>query len=64
MSELDGRLKGWRGLVTRWPDRWYEVSEGCDALDMVALLILEVEGVATIRREGETVIFGGGGGKK
>ena len=47
--------------MTRWPDRWYEVSKGCDALDMVALLILEIDEVVIIRRDGDTVTFGGGG---
>ena len=49
--------------MTRWPNKRYEVSEGCDALDMVALEMLEVEGVVVIRREGEAVTFGGSGRK-
>jgi hypothetical protein len=49
-AELHERIEGWRGLVERWPGRWYEISEGCDMTDRIALDCLRVSGEVEMDR--------------
>lgn len=50
-ARLQEAIETWRGLVTRWPGRWYEIAPGCDMVSRMALDCLRVEGVVEIDRK-------------
>ena len=47
-AALAEAIETYRGLVTRWPGRWYEMAQNISMTSRIAIDCLRVEGVVEI----------------